>query len=95
MKFHITITDNETGKTIHESDTNAILAGIHTEEGADAIVLTDCNIQGLLSTIHSAKAALEQCTENDPLLAALIALTEGNLLKKKETASDNNEKEGE
>lgn len=96
MKFHLTITNNETGEIIRDVDTNAILAGIHTEKGACALVLTECSGADLIPTIHAAKGAVKTCIDDAPLLAAFVALTEGKMRKKVEADADTNkEKEGE
>ena len=96
MKFHLTITNNETGETIRDENINAILAGIHNEKGTASIVITECTAVDLLPTIIAAKSAVKTCTDDDPMLALFVALTEGKLCKKAETEADtNDEKEGE
>lgn len=55
MKYHIIITDIETGETIREFNTNAIIAGVHEEEHFASIVLTDCDAITLLNTIQATK----------------------------------------
>lgn len=39
MKYHITITDNETGKVFDEADTNCIIGSYQNEGGAASITL--------------------------------------------------------
>lgn len=58
MKLHITITDNETGKVLHETDANAIIGGCKTDEGSQGICIASCSDFDLSMTINSAEEVI-------------------------------------
>lgn len=43
LRFHVKITDNETGKELFEKDCNAIIGGFANEIGATEIADVDCS----------------------------------------------------
>lgn len=51
MKFHVVITDNETGTVLSEKDADAIVASIHSEETTTQTVLTSCSSDALTMTM--------------------------------------------
>lgn len=81
-EFHITITDNETGETIHDSDTNAIVGSILDDDGVFVIGQTHCNGDELLNAVIGAERAIEQLYENNPVLFFL------KMMAKKETKEE-------
>lgn len=57
-KFHITITENETGKTLIDTDTAAIIgAHDHDDLGTAVFSFTGCNSSTLAATCAAAKKA--------------------------------------
>jgi hypothetical protein len=57
MKFHITITDKETGKAIYDEDTNAVIGGCKTEGGSQSIVVAACGDFDLSIAVGAAENA--------------------------------------
>lgn len=70
-KFHITITDNETGETLKEADACAIIGACNEDEHTASIVLSKCGTMDLLHTLRGASKAIDRCLEDEPLLRAL------------------------
>ena len=58
MKFHITITDNETGKVIHDVDVNAIVGGISiSDTDVHGLAIARCNELDLAKAVLAAENA--------------------------------------
>lgn len=74
MRFHVTITDNETGKTIHDIDACAIIAGIEETKGSVSFVLTNCGGDEMAKAIMSAEKAAKSVLEKHPELEARVML---------------------
>ena len=90
MKLHITITDNETGNVIHEADTNAVIAGCKTEEGAAAICSVKCDDIELASAIFAAEEAIRAIKKQKGFMFAILTKVLPMLLNaaKKKEAKD-------
>ena len=71
-KYHITITNNATCETLADDDTDCIIGAYAADDGAYAIGHTDCDGAVLLTTLQSAKTAIEHCTKDSPLLLLLL-----------------------
>lgn len=71
-KFHVTITDNETGEVIHDADSGAIIAGIDAGDGTVSIGKASCDSFSLAAAILCAKKAIDACLEGDPFLQCLV-----------------------
>lgn len=55
-KYHITITDNETGKTCLDQDTAVIIGAVDAgEPGVRALALCNCNDEELYATLAVAQ----------------------------------------
>ena len=74
MKFHITITNNETREILADTDTDCIVGAYAAEGGASSIGHTACNGGTLLGTISSAEHAIDRICENSPELKMLREL---------------------
>lgn len=72
MKFHITITDNETGEILHDADSDAILASIYTEETTATVGLVNCNLISLSIALTGLMKLESEIKESEPL-AYLLA----------------------
>lgn len=77
-KFHITITDNETGETLKEADACAIIGACDEGEHTACIVLSKCGPMDLLNTLRGASNAIDRCLEDEPILHALYEATKKN-----------------
>jgi hypothetical protein len=66
MKFHIVITNNETGEVIKDTNADAIIASIHTEETTDVLDVACCNGFALVATIAGLMEALENNKKDHP-----------------------------
>ena len=71
-KFHIVITDNETGETRCEYDTNAIVAAIDTKEAVHGINCTHCTAPTLASVLDCAMRVVRENLQDHPELGALM-----------------------
>lgn len=66
-KFHIKITDNETGETLHDRDACAIIGSFATDpDDVYLMVYTHCGIKGLVSASCSALLAAHLGSEDLP-----------------------------
>jgi len=66
-KFHITLTDNETGETLIDSDTSAIIGAFDLGEGnTGSLYALACNGLIKVCTIAGAMATLERVRKDDP-----------------------------
>lgn len=70
-KFNIKITDNETGEVIQEANTNAIIGGYATEEGAAGLACSSCGAFTLAAAINAAETAIADNYKNHPGLKLL------------------------
>ena len=73
-KFHITITNNETGEILHDNDTAAIIGAYAFANGAYAIGLTACNGITLMATINTAEHVVKRLLEEHPMSKAIYGL---------------------
>lgn len=73
-KWHITITENETGNTTLDIDTNAIIAAIDENEGTRALCMTRCDPITLAAALHSAQGIIEKQKALNPLVAMLMTI---------------------
>ena len=84
MKFHITVTNNETGEVLHDTDACAIIAGINEGEESAVLTMTDCGPIDLAQTLSVTNSAVERVARNHPEIKALAELLP--LLAKREQA---------
>ena len=63
-RFHVTITDNETGEVIHDKDTTAIIGGFENGDKTTMLVFTDCNFVDIACTLTAAKQAINAITKD-------------------------------
>ena len=68
MKFHIVITDNETGEVLKDVNANAILASVHTEEVTDMLEATHCNGLAFAETVAGLMDLLEDIKKEHPIV---------------------------
>lgn len=73
-KYHITITDNETGKVYVDLDTDCIIGAYSVEGGAKTSVYTSCDGGTLLTSLCAAKRAITATVEDEPGLQRLLKL---------------------
>ena len=75
MRFHVTITDNETGETIYDGDTCAILASVQDREETNCILTTDCKPRFLAAALAGLRYVEKKLIKNHPdiLMLALLA----------------------
>lgn len=90
-KFHITITDNETGVTLKEADACAIIGACNEGEHTASIVLSQCDTLDLLHTLRGASAAIDTCLKDEPILRALYEVTKKMSLEKAEDSTEKND----
>lgn len=71
MKFHIVITDNETGETLHDADASAIIGVFHDGEDAHGMGCTLCDPLILAHTMSSCENVLDAMRERNPEIGVL------------------------
>lgn len=71
-KFHIVITDNETGETKCEYDTDAIIAGIDTKEVTHGIKCVHCKAPVLASVLDCVMRVVIENLQDHPGLETLL-----------------------
>ena len=79
LKYHIKITDNETGEVITESDRNCIIAGLGNEKGAAELCVFDCDLISIIGTVKAALFAIERMCKDDPRIEFIL----GKMLKER------------
>lgn len=73
--FHITITNNETGETLHDCDTNCIIGAFN--QGASAACIgaaSDVTGEDLANTIVGVEEVVQDFKNDDPILAIAVEL---------------------
>ena len=71
MKFHITITDNETGDVMQDTDACAIIGGFNNGVTTCTFAATNCGPFDIARTLASAEEAVDGIYELHPELKAL------------------------
>ena len=71
MKYHITITDNETGEVVKEVNADAIVASIHVKETTDILEATHCNGLAFAETTAGLMGALKEIKKAHPSIYKL------------------------
>lgn len=74
MKFHITITDNETGETLKDSDACCIIGAFNQGEYTAGMAITCCTAPDLAITINGAEDAINHIKSEHPELELLLKL---------------------
>ena len=72
LKFHITITNIETGETLHDSDACAIMAAVNDGTGTRGMTLTECDAFDLAEVLASAERSLRDVYDKEPELRPLV-----------------------
>lgn len=91
MKFHITITDNETGETLHDGDACAILASI-CENSVQQQHYVHCDARKFAATLQGAQKIVRRVGAEHPEVALLAELTRlGRSEETEETETKNEE----
>ena len=75
-KFHITITENETGKALVDTDTDAIVAGIDENEETHVVHAAHCPVATHAATITGVLEEIKEAREKNPMLDLLLMLYE-------------------
>lgn len=91
-KFHITITDNETGETIVDQDTKAIIGAFDSDEDSTAgMGFTHCNATELLATATGAKKVANKLMNKSNIpeeLRTLAKILAGDTFQADDTDDD-------
>jgi hypothetical protein len=66
MKYHVTITDNETGEVLRDMDSNAIAASIDSEDFVAEIFRTHCTANDLVNVVAVLMSILEKAKKRSP-----------------------------
>ena len=74
MKFHLTITNNETGEVLHDVDACAIIAGVNEGKENGSIAMVDCGPVDLLEALMTTEETVQDVYTEHPELRALGSL---------------------
>lgn len=79
-RFHITITDNWTGETYHDKDTQSIIGAYADDDGVFRIsMLSECNTDTAANTVAAVEQSVAELYGEYPvLLLAVGAIKYGN-----------------
>ena len=91
LRFHVTITDNETGATLFDEDACAIIAGINVGERSSQLTISYCNGFDLASAVAAAEGAAEQMYEENPELEPLAKLQKALRIEAETEEPENNQ----
>ena len=72
-KWHVVITDNETGEVVEDAQSNAIIGAVEKNESVACIGVANCNGKDLLRTLISAKKAIKNISDKMPKEIMLLA----------------------
>jgi hypothetical protein len=83
LKYHVKITDNETGEVLNHLDTNCIIGAFGNEIGALEISVFDCKMISILATVEAALKAVERTCKSDPAIEFVVEeiLKKGGVFK--------------
>lgn len=91
--YHLTITDNKTGETLHDMDFSSLLAGVGTSnEESGCLAVYSCPAIQLSNTARAAETLIERECEEDKDLAFFLNL---HRIFDKEHKNNDDEMEGE
>lgn len=71
-KWHITITENETGNTTLDIDTNVIVAGIEENEGTRVLHMVHDSVINHAAALLGLKDEIKTAAEKNPLIALIL-----------------------
>ncbi len=74
LRFHITITDKETGETLHDSDANVIIGAYGDGEETCALANTHCSLKDMSIAVLATNNAIAQLKANHEELRPLVEL---------------------
>lgn len=67
-KFHVVITNNETGEVMMDKQSNGIMAAIEHEEGFAAIVSLHCDVFSVVQLLATARGMCDDFAKDHPKL---------------------------
>ena len=70
--FHITITNNNTGESILDTDSDAIIGAVKNDIGVNAVAFTNCCTSGYAQTIAAAQAVVNELLKENKKLKLLV-----------------------
>lgn len=74
--FHLVITDNETGETLHDYDTDCIIGAANQEESTVCIgTCRDCTVGDIIETITGVEETVKEFEKDDPRLGLLLEIS--------------------
>lgn len=74
MKFHITITDNETGETLKDRDACCIIGACNVGEYTEGMALVHCSAPDLANAINGAEKSINHMKSEHPELELLLKI---------------------
>ena len=73
-KWHITITENETGDTKLDIDTDVIVAGIDDHNGTRVVHCTHADAVSHVAAMYGVTKSIEEAQTRNPILGALMTM---------------------
>lgn len=83
MKYHITITNNETGENLLDLDTDCVLLAADKGEKTTGVLLCNSDPMTVATTIRGVKRAIEDNLTEEPEIAVALAVVEAYERSKK------------
>jgi len=83
LKYHVKITDNETGEVITDNNYNCLIGAFGHNDGASEMAICDCEILSIVGTVEAALKAVERICKSDPAIEYVVEymLKEGGVFK--------------
>lgn len=75
-KFHLVITDNETGETHIDCDTKCIIGAFEDGNRSGSLAIAACNAIELAGSISAARGVIKRVLSEKPKIAALVEMEE-------------------
>lgn len=91
MKFHVTITDNETGEALYDRDACAVLASINSGDGVIMHESLACNSLDFAFTLNTAQNLVRKVVNEHPEIALLTMCVQAEQREKTEETETKNE----
>lgn len=73
-KWHITITENETGSIKLDIDTDAIVAGIDENDGTRVFHVANCPVPDHAAAMFGVQQSIQESVQRNPVLGMMLMM---------------------
>jgi len=94
LKYHLTITNNETGETLNDLDFCDFVGAVNYGKGCHGISFGRCSAVDRALTLNALDNLRAEATKNEPELEALVMLIKG-VVEKEVITNEHNKTEKE